>query len=172
MQPLAEIHRSEGINIHGRTIHRHAVRAVILRGQELLMIYSPNVGDYKFPGGGVNEGETHEQALVREVKEECGMSLLHIGDEICRVIEYGLPMELEYDVFKMTSDYYHCEVQDGFGPQKLDDYEVDLGFTPIWIDLEKAIEINKALLNSSDPPRWLDREVLVLEYIRGLIAGS
>ena len=30
-----------------------AVRAVILRGLELLMVYSSNVGDYKFPGGGV-----------------------------------------------------------------------------------------------------------------------
>lgn len=78
MQLLAEIHRSNGVNIHGRTIHRHAVRAVIFRGQELLMIHSTKVGDYKFPGGGVDRDETHEQALIREVKEECGMSLLHI----------------------------------------------------------------------------------------------
>ena len=69
MQILAEIHHAEGINIEGKTVHRNAVRAVILRGQELLMIYSANVGDYKFPGGGVNKGETHKQALVREVKE-------------------------------------------------------------------------------------------------------
>ncbi len=165
MQPLAEIHRSEGVNIHGRTIHRHAVRAVILRGQELLMIYSANVGDYKFPGGGVDEGETHTQALIREVKEECGMSLLSVGSEICRVVEYDLPMEQDYDAFKMTSYYYLCEVQDGFGPQKLDDYEANLGFIPAWINLDRATACNQVLLSVPHPPRWLDREVLVLDYL-------
>jgi 8-oxo-dGTP pyrophosphatase MutT (NUDIX family) len=166
MQPLAEIYRSDGIKLHGRTIHRHAVRAVILRGQELLMIYSANVGDYKFPGGGVDKGETHEQALVREVREECGMSLFHVGNELCRVVEYALPMEQEYDVFKMTSYYYQCEVQDGFGVQKLDDYERDLGYVPAWINLDRAIEINKSLLDISKPPEWQEREVLVLEYVK------
>ena len=130
------------------------------------MVYSANVGDYKFPGGGVDAGETHKQALVREVKEECGMSLLQVGDEICRVVEYDQPVEQEYDAFKMTSYYYRCEVQDGFGPQKLDDYERDLGFVPVWINLDKAMEINQSLLNTPEPPDWLKREVLVLEYIR------
>jgi ADP-ribose pyrophosphatase YjhB (NUDIX family) len=88
MQILAEIHHAEGINIQGKTVHRNAVRAVILRGQELLMVYSANVGDYKFPGGGVHKGESYAQALHREVQEECGMSLLQVGDEICRVVEY------------------------------------------------------------------------------------
>ena len=166
MQLLAKLHRSEGVNIHGRTIHRHAVRAVILRGQELLMIHSTKVGDYKFPGGGVDTDESHEQALVREVKEECGMSLLHFGCEICRVVEYDLPMEQKYDVFKMTSFYYQCGVLDGFGLQKLDEYERDLGFVPAWIDLDRAIEINKSLLDASKPPAWLGREVLVLEYLK------
>ncbi len=75
MNILAEIHRAEGINIHGKTIHRSAVRAVICRGRELLMVYSANVGDYKFPGGGVDSGESHAQALAREVLEECARPL-------------------------------------------------------------------------------------------------
>ena len=130
------------------------------------MIHSTKVGDYKFPGGGVDQDESHEQALVREVKEECGMSLLHVDHEICRVIEYDLPMEQEYDAFKMTSYYYQCEVQDGFGSQKLDDYEVNLGFEPVWINLDQAMGLNKVLLNVPHPPKWLDREVLVLEYLK------
>ena len=59
MQPLTEIHRAKGIDIRGKEVHRQAVRAVILRGRELLMVNSANVGDYKFPGGGVNKGESH-----------------------------------------------------------------------------------------------------------------
>ena len=84
MQILTEIHRAEGINTYGKTVHRTAVRAVILRGPELLMVYSSNVGDYKFPGGGVDIGETHQQALARELLEECGasllLSLIHISE--------------------------------------------------------------------------------------------
>jgi 8-oxo-dGTP diphosphatase len=166
MQILTVIHRRPGINTEGKTIYRTAVRGVILRGSNLLMIHSSNVGDYKFPGGGVDEGETQAQALGREIQEECGTSLTRIGRKIGAVIEYNLPMENDYDVFKMTSHYYECEVSDHFGLQKLDGYEQDLGFKPTWIDIGNAIQLNKALLHSGNPPEWLRREIFVLEYIR------
>ncbi len=166
MNVLAEIHRSPGVNIHGKTLHRTAVRAVILRGRDLLMIYSANVGDYKFPGGGVQEGETHAQALCREVQEECGLSVARMGAEVCAVIEYNLPIEKDYDVFKMTSHYYPCDVEGDFGVQKLDDYERELGFEPVWIDIDRAIQLNKALPTTDETPDWLSRENFVLEYIR------
>ena len=110
------------------------------------MIYSSNVGDYKFPGGCVDEGESHAQALRREVSEECGAELTHIGEEIGAVIEYNFADEAEFDTFKMTSHYYRCEVTDGFGAQKLDGYERDLGFMPVWISIEDALQHNKTLL--------------------------
>ncbi|MGZ9167132.1 MAG: NUDIX hydrolase [Anaerolineales bacterium] len=166
MKILTEIHRCAGINTKGKTIYRTAVRGVILRGRNLLMIHSSNVGDYKFPGGGVDEGETHAQALSREIQEECGTFLARLGREIGAVIEYNLPLETDYDVFKMTSHYYECDVEDGFGAQKLDGYEKDLGFKPMWIDIENAVQLNKALLHSDNPPEWLRREIFVLEYIQ------
>ena len=130
------------------------------------MIHSANVGDYKFPGGGVNEGETHIDALTREIREESGMSVAHIGLEMGTVIEYDLPMENEYDVFKMTSHYYPCDVVGGFGIQELDEYERVLGFKPVWIYIDNAIQLNKVLLDSDKTPDWLRREIFVLEYIR------
>jgi len=130
------------------------------------MIHSSNVGDYKFPGGGVAEGESHAQALCREVQEECGTSVLHIGSEIGAIIEYDIPIEKDFDVFKMTSHYYRCDVEGEFGAQKLDDYEQELGFKPVWIDIEKVIQLNKALLHSEEIPEWLRREIFVLEYIQ------
>ncbi len=163
---LATLHRADGINIHGKTVHRTAVRAVIQRGENLLMILSANVGDYKFPGGGVDAGETHEQALRREVREECGAELSHIGEEIGSVVEYNHAQDDSFDTFKMTSHYYRCEVMDGFGAQKLDGYERDLGFTPAWIEIDDAIRINKSALASVNAPGWLRREIFVLEYLR------
>ena len=166
MSILAEIHRREGVNINGRTVYRTAVRGVVFRGRDLLMIYSSNVGDYKFPGGGVELGELHAQALHREVREECGMSLVHIGDEIGAVMEYNFSIEPDYDVFKMTSYYYQCEVKDGFSVQRLDEYEHELGFKPVWIDIDDAIRVNKSLLHSDPRPAWLQREIFVLEYLK------
>ena len=166
MTILAEIHRSAGVNTRGRTIHRTAVRGVALRGRDLLMIHSSQVGDYKFPGGGVNEGETQSQTLRREVQEESGMSVVRVGVKIGTIIEYDHPIEKDYDVFKMTSHYYRCEVEDGFGPQKLDRYEQELGFKPVWINIDHVIQLNQALLHSGKVPQWLRREIFILEYIR------
>jgi 8-oxo-dGTP pyrophosphatase MutT (NUDIX family) len=169
MQIITEIHRAEGINLNGKAVHRTAVRAVIRRGRELLMVYSANVGDYKFPGGGVDEGETHSQALARELREECGASLLSVDGELGAVIEYNFAKERDFDVFKMTSHYYFCHAEDGFCAQKLDDYERDLGFKPIWVNIDEAISTNRSLLNSQTPPEWLRRENFVLEHIRQLM---
>ena len=165
MNILTELHRDEGLTIHGKAICRSAVRAVVLRGRDLLMVYSSNVGDYKFPGGGVDGGESHEQALARELLEECGAFLLNVDGALGAIVEYMTPKEKDFDVFKMTSYYYFCRVKDGVAMQKLDDYEQDLGFQPVWIDIEQAIEKNKSLLNSAHEPGWLRREIFVLEYI-------
>lgn len=130
------------------------------------MIHSPKVGDYDFPGGGLHAGETHAQGLCREIEEECGMTVAQIGSEIGAVIEYDFAMESDYDVFKMTSYYYHCELADGLVPQKLEDYEQELGFTPIWIDIDLAIQCDKAVLQAGNAPKWVKKEIFVLEYIR------
>jgi len=166
MKLLKEIIRKQGINFDGNTIYREAVRGVVINGKTLLMIYSSKDGDYKFPGGGINIGETHETALVREIREECGATVLSINEELGKVIEFDIPIEENYDVFKMVSFYYICEVDPDFGEQSLDQYEIDLGFTPIWVDIDKAISTNRMLIDSNNFPRWTPRETFVLEYIK------
>lgn len=166
MKILTEIHRTEGLDVSGKTIHRTAVRAVILRGLKLFLVYSANVGDYKFPGGGVDAGETHEHALARELQEECGATLLSVDEGLGAIIEYDVAKEPEYDLFKMSSYYYFCQIRDDFGAQNLDDYEHDLGFQPVWIDIKDAIEKNRLLLDAKNPPQWLKREIFALEYLQ------
>lgn len=169
MNILTEIHRSDGVNINGKVVHRTAVRAVVLRGRELLMVFSSNVGDYKFPGGGVDVAETHEHALARELLEECGATLLSVNGELGAIIEYDHAAEDNFDVFMMTSYYYFCRVGDKLTTQTLDDYEHDLGFQPVWIDIKEAIDTNKLLLSLKTPPEWLKREIFALEYIQNLL---
>jgi 8-oxo-dGTP pyrophosphatase MutT (NUDIX family) len=164
---LNEILRQPGARKAGKTISREAVRAIILRGSSVLMVYSSRVGDYKFPGGGVEDGERYEDALIREVKEECGMTLLAVQAEFGQVIEYDIPIESDYDVFRMTSRYYLCTADETFGEQALDPYEQDLGFQPVWIDIQDAIRANTHLLqDSSHPPKWTKRDTYILEQVQ------
>jgi 8-oxo-dGTP diphosphatase len=168
MELLTVIFRSKEVKTAGRTIRREAVRGIDLRGHELLMIYSPVNGDYKFPGGGVGAGETHAEALAREIREECGAACVCIDHGLGKVIEYDFAEEAEFDTFCMTSYYYFCQVEDSFGVQALDNYERDLGFRPVWVDIDEALVTNRTALQSQtkDFPTWTARETWVLEHIK------
>ena len=169
MELLKEFVRRDGICLGGRTIQRETVKGVILRGHSLLMIYSGRLGDYKFPGGGVQSGETHRITLAREIREECGMQLTNFGEALGRVIEYDRALEPDFDVFKMTSFYYFCQVDDTVrSEQKLEQYEKDLEMRPAWIDIDEALRINAAVLRSRKHHeyRWIPREIFILEQIK------
>lgn len=167
MKLLKEIFHNEQVDVNGRTISRKAVRGVIADNKKLLMIYSRKNGDYKFPGGGIKRGESHEAALKREVAEETGKQVAGKITPFLKVIEYDLPLEREYDVFKMTSYYYWCQVKNTTEKQNLDEYEKELGFLPVWIELDAAIANNASLLANlrEGMPRWVKRELQVLEKI-------
>lgn len=165
MKVLTAIHRAGGVNIHGKTVCRAAARAVIQQGDKLLMVYSASAGDYKFPGGGVNKGELREQALARELREECGAELLRVTGELGAIVEYNFAKDEGFETFKMTSYYYFCEARESAMEQNLEEYEAALGFQPIWIAMDEALAKNKALLNSIHPPEWLQREIFALEYL-------
>jgi 8-oxo-dGTP diphosphatase len=54
------------------------VGAVVLDGDRVLLIkrgHEPLKGQWSLPGGGVELGETLEQAIVREVREETGLDV-------------------------------------------------------------------------------------------------
>jgi len=164
---LRAFYRSDGLNLAGKTISRAAVRAVILDGDQILLVYSPVNHDYKFPGGGVEEDENHVEALSREIREECGLILEKVQGEFGLVVEYSKPREEGFDVFKHLSHYYLCSVQSRFMGQKLDRYEWELGFRPKWVPLLDALERNRSVLKGhfGEPPRWTRRDTYVLRKL-------
>jgi 8-oxo-dGTP pyrophosphatase MutT (NUDIX family) len=132
------------------------------------LIFSPKNGDYKFPGGGIELGESMEEALIREIREECGATVTAVTAPFGKVVTYNFSLEADFDIFKMWSYYFLCDVNLDFYEQKLDEYEREMEFTPKWVSIDEAIRTNKALLSALDltPPRWTRRETFVLENLK------
>lgn len=145
---------------------RIAARGIIESRGKLLMIKTNN-GDYKFPGGGVQRGESQKEALVREIEEETGYKVKRVIGKIGVVKQVNPDNYTENCTFQMYSNYYLCSLSEEKGVQNLEEYEKRLGYKPYWIDLEKALEINERLLaegNKEHNP-WVERETRVLRFL-------
>ena len=159
--------RSPELSAGGRMVERTAVRGVLFRGQALLLLASRH-GDYKFPGGGVEPGESFEAALQREFREECGYDGVLVGTELGTTREEVPAVEAAYDVFGMTSHYFECSGGAPGGEQLLEGYEAELELTPCWVTVDDALAANRAVLAEGvGVMRWLVREIAVLEWLSG-----
>ena len=106
--PIAHDPGVERLLGHGRVLERVAVKAVARRGGAILLVRTDD-GALMFPGGGVEPGESDEQALRRELDEECGADLLGLGDhlvttvQLCRAREPGRWLARELAVLRALS---------------------------------------------------------------------
>ena len=73
---------------------RVGVGAVVLDGDRVLLVQRgrpPGEGKWSLPGGLVDLGERLEDAVVREVEEECGLRVQILG--LCGVIDRVVPAD-------------------------------------------------------------------------------
>lgn len=144
---------------------RTAVRAIILQNDTLAMVKSKIIGCYKFPGGGIDNGETHIQALIRETKEETGLSLIPESiKEFGKVHELRKCYKTGNKIFNHTSYYYFTEASDILSSQSLDDYELELGYCLEYVTIEKAYQTN-IILSKDTKHSFIIREAKVLELL-------
>ena len=119
---------------------------------------------YKFPGGGIEEGEDSVDTVIRETMEEAGLSVIRES-----VWAYSMVHRIqkstanETECFIQDNLYYLCEAEDQTFPQKLDDYEAEEQFTPEFVDPAEAIRINRFSDHGPKDQRSLEREARVLD---------
>ncbi len=147
--------------------YRQAVRAIIFKDDKLLLINTKK-GDYKFPGGGIEQDESHSEALTREVIEETGYLVDRVNELVGIVIEKK-PDEFDSTkIFEMKSYYYLCDIGRKQVEQTLDEYEAEQEFKPMWIALNEALSKNYELIEheSNGSNSWIKREAFVMQVLK------
>ena len=123
------------------------VAAVIIRtdsdGSKQVFATQRGYGEYKdwweFPGGKIEEGESPEDALKREIREE-------LATEIC-VGDYVDTIEYDYPTFHLSMRCYACSVISG----KLELLEHE---NASWLTSESLRSV-----------KWLPADELILDKI-------
>ena len=85
------------------------IKAVNKNGEDIIFATQRGYGEFKdgweFPGGKIEEGETPQEALKREIMEELDTQIT-VG-ELIDTIEY------DYPTFHLSMDCFWCEVVKG-----------------------------------------------------------
>ncbi len=102
--------------------------------------YGEFKGQWEFPGGKIEEGETPKQALRREIKEEL--------DTDIRVCELIHTIEYDYPKFHLSMDCFWCEIVSGN------------------LELKEAEDAKWLTKESIDSVNWLPADQGLVEIIK------
>lgn len=123
------------------------VVAAIIKNEDRIFATQRGYGDFKglweFPGGKMETGETRQQALVREIKEELDTEI-EVG-ELIQTVEYDYPQ------FHLTMHCYLCTIVSG-----------DL----VLKEHVDARWLTKAMLDSVE---WLPADEVLIEDLKALM---
>jgi len=158
---------------HQSSFERIATRAIVLKGDKILLLYTERYDDYTLPGGGVDAGEDLLCGFKRELREETG------AKNIRNINEFGLYEEVRpwykdnFDMMKMKSYCFSCEIDEQLGTTNFEDYEIKNGMQVVWLSIIDAIQHNeKTIAESGKKGMSVERELYLLKLIQKELISS
>ena len=144
-----------------KVLEKYNIRGIVIIDGKIAMQQS-SVGEYKIPGGGVEKGESYEEALGRELLEEVGLVMVEGSMK-----ELGEITEIRRDIFAPDTKYishslfYLCEVTDERRPITPTASEIKKGYHPVWVTAEEICNTNDKL--GKDP--WIKRDTAFMKML-------
>ena len=137
---------------------RVACRALVIKEDRVLISYEKNTDLYMLPGGGLEEGETDKECIIREVEEETG-NIITVNNIVLEIDEY-------YENVRYIS-YYFLGTIVGKGKQRLTEGETRDGMEPLWMKLDEI----KAIFANHESYRniWEEKRGLYLREYTALM---
>jgi 8-oxo-dGTP pyrophosphatase MutT (NUDIX family) len=137
---------------------------VLIEGNNIALIERHRAGRhyFSFPGGGVDEGESYEQAAVREMEEELGLQVKVIR-KIADVLFNGKPQ------YYFLVERIGGEFGTGSG-EEYGSYDPAYGtYQPVWMPLDEILAHNVVprplaeLVSRSVAQGWPEGAVIISE---------
>lgn len=113
---------------------RRSARALVLADDKLLLLHARKIDVYMSPGGGIEPGETPEQAALRELLEETGYK----GEIIRKTLvikEYFSEENWETHYFLVKADLNKKS------DRKLTEEEINQDITEHWLSVSEALTL-------------------------------
>lgn len=143
---------------------RPSARGIVIKDGKVAMIHSKMYDYFKFPGGGIEEGESPLEAMIREVREESGLTVIPKSIKEFGNVHRRSRTE-KGGLFIQDNFYFVCSCEENIGSTELDDYESEEGFTLEFVEPMVAIERNLGCPYEKKMPLMLEREARVLEML-------
>lgn len=127
-------HLMKTLNVVAAIIHKDDKILATKRG------YGEFINMWEFPGGKIEDNESKEEALIREIKEELDCTI--------QITDFALDLEYQYPTFYLKMSCYDCIIKEG---------------TPKLLEHNDAKWLSREELDSVE---WIPADIAAVNYLK------